>query len=59
MANAIDSDRLAQFRSAHRGALLTPADSEYETARQVWNGNIDRQPAIIARCTGVADVRRR
>src|SRR5206468_846644 len=28
----------------------------YETARRVWNGNVDRRPALIARSTGVADV---
>ena len=39
-----------------RGPLLQPADADYEQARHVWNGNIDRRPALIARCTGVADV---
>jgi len=29
----------------------------YENARHVWNGNVDRRPALIARCSGVADVR--
>jgi FAD/FMN-containing dehydrogenase len=39
-----------------RGPLLQPADADYEQARRVWNGNVDRRPALIARCTGVADV---
>jgi hypothetical protein len=39
-----------------RGALLRPDDDGYESARQVWNGMIDRRPALIARCTGTADV---
>lgn len=39
-----------------RGALLTPRDAEYETARRVWNGMIDKKPALIARCTGASDV---
>lgn len=39
-----------------RGQLLAPADSGYDEARKVWNGMIDKRPAIIACCTGVADV---
>jgi FAD/FMN-containing dehydrogenase len=38
------------------GELLSPADAGYDDARQVWNGAIDRRPALIARCAGVADV---
>ena len=36
--------------------LITPSDAPYEDARRVWNGMIDRRPARIARCRGVADV---
>ncbi|MFN8470246.1 MAG: FAD-binding oxidoreductase [Caldilineaceae bacterium] len=39
-----------------RGPLLRPGQAEYEVARRIWNGQIDRRPAIIVRCTGVADV---
>jgi FAD/FMN-containing dehydrogenase len=39
-----------------RGELLLPARPGYDTARRIWNGAIDRHPACIARCTGVADV---
>jgi FAD/FMN-containing dehydrogenase len=38
------------------GELVTPDDPGYEQARRVWNGMIDRRPALIARCRGVADV---
>jgi FAD/FMN-containing dehydrogenase len=38
------------------GQLLKPADAGYEEARKVHNGLIDRRPALIARCRGVADV---
>ena len=38
------------------GAVLGPGDDDYETARQIWNGDIDWRPAVIARCRGTADV---
>jgi FAD/FMN-containing dehydrogenase len=38
------------------GELITPADSGYDEARKIWNGAIDRRPALIARCREVADV---
>lgn len=39
-----------------RGPVLTPGDAGYEESRTVWNGMIDRKPAIVARCLGTADV---
>jgi hypothetical protein len=44
------------FRTGLRGSLLTSGQDGYESARRVWNGNVDRRPALIARCAGVADV---
>ena len=38
------------------GQLLQPADAGYEAARKVHNGLVDKRPALIARCRGVADV---
>jgi FAD/FMN-containing dehydrogenase len=38
------------------GQLLWPADPDYDEVRRVHNGLIDRHPALIARCHGVADV---
>src|SRR4029453_14911577 len=44
------------FRSALRGEVIHGDHAGYDAARRVWNGNVDRRPALIARCTGVADV---
>jgi FAD/FMN-containing dehydrogenase len=38
------------------GDVITPDHPEYETARRVWNGMIDRRPAVIARCANAEDV---
>ena len=51
-----DEATLQQFRAGVRGALILPGDAGYEDARKVWNGMIDKRPALIARCAGVADV---
>ena len=47
---------VANFKKSLRGVLLSPADGPYEQVRKVWNGMIDKRPALIARCSGVADV---
>ncbi len=54
----IQTDRidLEGLRASMRGAVLQPGDDGYEAARHIWNGMIDRHPAVIARCTGAADV---
>jgi FAD/FMN-containing dehydrogenase len=45
-----------ELGGSFRGELLLPTGPGYDTARRIWNGAIDRRPACIARCTGVADV---
>ena len=45
-----------ELAGSFRGELVLPTTPGYETARRVWNGAIDRRPACVARCTGVADV---
>jgi len=44
------------FAARLRGDLLLRDSAGYESARHVWNGAFDRHPALIARCTGAADV---
>src|SRR5712691_10140252 len=52
----IDKQAVAALRARFRGALLQPQEEGYDEARRIWNGAIDRQPLLIARCTGVDDV---
>jgi hypothetical protein len=54
----LNDEKITEFRSALRGDLIMDDHAAYESARRVWNGNIDRRPALIARCAGVADVQR-
>jgi FAD/FMN-containing dehydrogenase len=53
---ALDDVAVADLSRQFRGALIRRGDLSYDGARQIWNGAIDRHPALIARCTGVADV---
>jgi FAD/FMN-containing dehydrogenase len=57
MAPEVDvAEDIAELRTRFRGALLRPGEEGYEEARRVWNGAIDRRPALIARCAGADDV---
>ena len=44
------------FRASLHGESLLPGDGGYDGARQIWNAMIDKRPAMIARCSGTADV---
>jgi len=46
-----------QWQQQFEGMLLTRAHDDYEGARRIWNGMIDRRPALIARCRSASDVR--
>ena len=52
----LDAAEISELRNGLRGGLVLPDDAHYDTARRVWNGNVDRRPALIARCAGTADV---
>jgi FAD/FMN-containing dehydrogenase len=44
------------LRATFRGPLVGPGDADFDAARSVWNAMIDKRPAVVARCTGPADV---
>lgn len=44
------------LKTTFHGALIQPADGEYDSARTIWNASINRHPALIARCLGTGDV---
>ncbi len=47
---------IEKFETSFRGNLLRPESKGYDEARTIWNAMIDKKPAIIAQCAGVADV---
>jgi FAD/FMN-containing dehydrogenase len=53
----IDAEAVEAFVADHRGTVLTAVDDDYDAARVIWNGSIDKRPALIARCVGAADVK--
>ena len=52
----LDAEAIQGFVAGVRGAVLRAGDQGYDDARAIWNGLIDRRPALIVRCTGAADV---
>jgi FAD/FMN-containing dehydrogenase len=53
---SIDEGAVQAFAPIIRGQVLRAGDDGYDAARAVWNGMIDRSPALIVRCAGPADV---
>jgi FAD binding domain/Berberine and berberine like len=52
----LDEGALAELHAGFRGEVVGRDHPFYEEHRKVWNGSIDRRPALILRCAGVADV---
>jgi FAD/FMN-containing dehydrogenase len=52
----VPANDIVQFRQNFRGSLVLPNDFEYQRARAVWNGMVDKRPAGIAYCVSPADV---
>jgi FAD/FMN-containing dehydrogenase len=55
-STALEAAALDTLRGRFAGQLITPTDDAYEEARALFNGMIDRRPALIARCTSPDDV---
>jgi FAD/FMN-containing dehydrogenase len=53
---AIDGAIIETLAANFGGELIQPQEAGYDTARQIWNGHVQRRPALIARCRGAADV---
>ena len=53
---AIPAPAVDELRSKVLGEVVTPVDPAYEEARLVWNGMIDRRPALVVRCSRTPDV---
>lgn len=49
-------NNIEDLQSTFRGRLIQPDDSDYDKERKIWNGYIDKHPALIAQCSGTADV---
>ncbi len=52
----LEQDALAGLKTRLRGSVISPDDAGYDDSRTVWNAMIDRHPALVVRCLGVADV---
>jgi len=52
----LQEEAVRKFKESLRGELIGIGDAGYDDARSIWNAMIDRRPALIASCLGVADV---
>ena len=52
----LSDGKLDELKMRLQGEILEPGEDGYDNSRSVWNGMIDRRPAFVIRCLGVADV---
>jgi len=56
MQRQLDTGILEEFAGRMGGAVVLPADADYDHARGVWNGAHDRRPRLVVRCRTQSDV---
>ena len=52
----LSTENVQQLKASLRGAVIQPGDGSYDQARKIYNGMIDKHPALIAQCRDIADV---
>jgi FAD/FMN-containing dehydrogenase len=52
----LEETAVADLQAGFRGRIVGRDDPDYDETRKIWNGSIDKRPALVARCAGVADV---
>ena len=52
----LDEQTVQAFAASLTGRLLRPGEPGYDEGRLLWNGMHDKHPALVARCSGAADV---
>jgi FAD/FMN-containing dehydrogenase len=57
-SSTVEEGAVREFEAGLRGGLLRPEEDGYDAARRVFNGMIDKRPALIVRCVGASDVMR-
>jgi len=57
MAMQASETAIEKLRESMRGEVITPGHETYNEARKIWNGDVDRSPAVIVRCENVEDVK--
>jgi hypothetical protein len=56
METTLGKGMIGDFRRSLGGELIVPSDAGYDEAHKIWNANVDKRPALIARCVDVSDV---
>ena len=57
MVTQVSEAAIERLRASMRGEVITPGHEVYNEVRKIWNGDVNRRPAVIARCTNVDDVK--
>ncbi|MGH7875131.1 MAG: FAD-binding oxidoreductase, partial [Candidatus Binatia bacterium] len=54
--NNLPATKIEELKGGVKGEILVPGGDAYESARKIWNGMIDKRPAVIVRCASLSDV---